>query len=477
MRIDPGPCDGTGPTCGVIEEGTPTFDKKQLRWPLKNGGATKVTLTEVTVTWPASNGYLSKIKLEADVIWDGTINCATGTCTATFTTAQLIADANKRSIDHGKTKKLIFEFQNDANKNLSLYYGSASFGTGCEVFFGTPPTNCTGTIGNFVWNDTNGNGIQDSGEPGISGVTLTLKDDQGAILGTTTTGTDGKYLFTKVCDGTYSVEVAPPFGYTLTTTGAGTPDTDSNPNPATGIELNGDDDSDLTIDFGFKAGGSIPMCPTTPIAGFGPGNPCGLLTVTDLGNGTVKIRFEQNTGLNDNSYGTNQVGWGANAPSGSSHTFSNLSGSDSAQFTFYNGAGTKVLDFEIDYISAKAGTPSGYGTLGVAGGDGGMLTGAASNVLFANTSLDKNLNSSGFCVLGNCSGGGTNLLVNSPPTVSSTSYTLPAGSPYGAWDFTNWYEVVVSKALLTGSWRLQLGTVHNSPPKAGTNAVVPTPCK
>ena len=30
------------------------------------------------------------------------------------------------------------------------------------------------TIGDFVWNDTNGNGIQDAGEPGISGVTVTL---------------------------------------------------------------------------------------------------------------------------------------------------------------------------------------------------------------------------------------------------------------------------------------------------------------
>src|SRR4051812_33965544 len=30
------------------------------------------------------------------------------------------------------------------------------------------------TIGDFVWNDVNANGVQDSGEPGIPGVTLTL---------------------------------------------------------------------------------------------------------------------------------------------------------------------------------------------------------------------------------------------------------------------------------------------------------------
>jgi hypothetical protein len=105
-----------------------------------------------------------------------------------------------------------------------------------------------------------------------------------------------------------------------------------------------------------------------------------------------------------------------------------------------------------------------------------MLTGSASNVLSAKTSLSENLNSTGFCVTGNCSSGGTNLVVNSPPTTSPTSYILPAGSPYGAWQFTNWYEVKVSKALLTGNWRVQLGTVHNSPPKAGSNAVIPIPC-
>ena len=36
-----------------------------------------------------------------------------------------------------------------------------------------------GSIGDFVWNDLNGNGIQDSGEPGIQGVTLSLTGTNG----------------------------------------------------------------------------------------------------------------------------------------------------------------------------------------------------------------------------------------------------------------------------------------------------------
>ena len=36
-----------------------------------------------------------------------------------------------------------------------------------------------GTIGNFVWNDLNGNGVQDPGEPGIAGVTVRLYSPYG----------------------------------------------------------------------------------------------------------------------------------------------------------------------------------------------------------------------------------------------------------------------------------------------------------
>jgi hypothetical protein len=218
------------------------------------------------------------------------------------------------------------------------------------------------------------------------------------------------------------------------------------------------------------------MCPTTPIDGFGPANPIGLLFVTDNGDNTVTVRYVQNTAVNDNSYGVNQVGWGTNAPSGKSHKFSDLTGSDAAEFIFKNGAGTTVLDFKVDYISAKTGTPSGYATLGVTGGDGKMLTGAASNVISTMTSFDQTLNSTGLCVSGNCSAGGTNLVVDSPPTTSPTSYTLPSGSPYGAWEFTNWYQATVSKTLLTGAWTVRMGTVHNSPSKTTVDAVVPTPC-
>ncbi|MBK9994325.1 MAG: hypothetical protein IPP01_10165 [Saprospiraceae bacterium] len=47
------------------------------------------------------------------------------------------------------------------------------------------------TIGDYVWRDTDGDGIQDPTEVGINGVTVLLKNSVGATVATTVTGTTG----------------------------------------------------------------------------------------------------------------------------------------------------------------------------------------------------------------------------------------------------------------------------------------------
>ena len=105
---------------------------------------------------------------------------------------------------------------------------------------------CTGKIGNFVWNDLDFDGIQDAGEPGISGATVTLST--GA---TATTDAFGMYLFTGLCAGTYTVTVGTPSGYNSTLSNQGYDRAvDSNGSPAT-VTLPTNASSDFTIDFGF----------------------------------------------------------------------------------------------------------------------------------------------------------------------------------------------------------------------------------
>jgi serine-aspartate repeat-containing protein C/D/E len=46
------------------------------------------------------------------------------------------------------------------------------------------------SLGNYVWEDTDKDGIQDGTELGVNGVTVQLKNAAGTILQTTTTSTN-----------------------------------------------------------------------------------------------------------------------------------------------------------------------------------------------------------------------------------------------------------------------------------------------
>ena len=120
----------------------------------------------------------------------------------------------------------------------------------------------TGSIGDFVWNDTNANGVQNFGEAGIAGVKVTLTGTN--IFGnpvslTTTTGANGQYLFSNLVAGTYTVAFTSPSGYNFSPQGNGTTATDSNPNSggtSAAIVL-ASGENNTTIDAGLFQYGSI----------------------------------------------------------------------------------------------------------------------------------------------------------------------------------------------------------------------------
>jgi len=77
-------------------------------------------------------------------------------------------------------------------------------------------------IGDYVWVDTNGNGLQDKDEVGVPGATVNLLDyTTGEQIATTTTDDTGYYYFDNLQPGDYQVEFTLPDGYMWTKTEAG----------------------------------------------------------------------------------------------------------------------------------------------------------------------------------------------------------------------------------------------------------------
>jgi uncharacterized repeat protein (TIGR01451 family) len=75
-----------------------------------------------------------------------------------------------------------------------------------EADFGYQPR---GTIGDFVWFDSNGNGLPDAGEKGIGNTVLRLFDDQNNLIAKALTSPEGYYLFKNVPPGIYQVVIDP----------------------------------------------------------------------------------------------------------------------------------------------------------------------------------------------------------------------------------------------------------------------------
>ncbi len=469
--------------------------------------------------------------------------------------------------------------------NIGTATGTPVTPTGGTIPGATPvsatnPDHYYGTlsVGDFVWNDVNANGIQDSSDltgNGINGVLVDLENSGGTVIATTTTGNNpvggapGYYQFSGLLQGTYTVVIDSSnfntggalFGYTPTPSMAAgsTPANDSNGSPAPVTLTTANDE---TIDFGYirptpitittTPGGpvaigtpslvvtktanvtaALPFQPVTytytvtntgnapatnvslvdddglpsmPAYSFTPApvtttyngqtynvgdaNHDGLLSPgetwqftatvippvtesqvingTDVSVGTLivqhptsgpyagdyEVTFLQSLGLVDNTYGTNaSSGWGTHG-----HTFSDLTGSDGADFQFIDSRGNTVLQFEADYVSQGSsmtlpnGTtvnyPSGYGTLGL-GGDGSLSVGNGSNILAINTTITQDLNQSSAYY---------GFTTNSP---------TPGSSLDANWNNVDGYTVVVSPATFgaNGFGSVSIPYVHDSPSK------------
>ncbi|HEX9385452.1 MAG TPA: sortase, partial [Anaerolineales bacterium] len=96
---------------------------------------------------------------------------------------------------------------------------TVSAGGSATVNFGDYPLSnsaLSGILG-MVFNDANENGVQDSGETALSGVTIELKNNVGAVIATTTTDALGSYSFPNLAAGAYTITETDPAGFISTT--------------------------------------------------------------------------------------------------------------------------------------------------------------------------------------------------------------------------------------------------------------------
>lgn len=81
------------------------------------------------------------------------------------------------------------------------------------------------TLEGLVWDDTNANGLQDNGEPGMNTIPVYLYQQDNFLINTTTTNNKGYYHFTKLATGAYYLQVTLRTGYHFSPQNVGTNDT------------------------------------------------------------------------------------------------------------------------------------------------------------------------------------------------------------------------------------------------------------
>ncbi|MDA8018361.1 MAG: thrombospondin type 3 repeat-containing protein [Thermoanaerobaculia bacterium] len=153
-------------------------------------------------------------------------------------------------------------------------------------------------IGDRVWQDLDGNGLQDGGEPGLGGITVELFDGSDVLQDSTTTTAQGQYSFADLDAGIYYLRFEAPADLVFVDRDQGSDDSlDSDVNPATqttphivfapgdlargwdaGLETDGDGDG---------IADRLDNCPGTPnpdqadADGDGVGDPCDTPPVGD----------------------------------------------------------------------------------------------------------------------------------------------------------------------------------------------------
>ncbi|HHL34881.1 MAG TPA: hypothetical protein ENJ30_11000, partial [Desulfobulbaceae bacterium] len=193
------------------------------------------------------------VTLTADLNNDGVLDTVTTTTDANgnYHFDNLPADNYTITVDPTTLPPGMNEtFDPDGGNNNTAAVTLAAGETNNDQDFGYQQT---GTIGDTLWYDADNDGIQDPGELGLNGITVTLTDAGGNTVATTTTSSDGKYLFDNLNAGDYTITLTGlPNGMTQTA------DPDGGNDNASHVTIGGTSPLvNLDQDFGYTGTGSI----------------------------------------------------------------------------------------------------------------------------------------------------------------------------------------------------------------------------
>ncbi len=124
----------------------------------------------------------------------------------------------------------------------------------------TPQATGNAILGDHVWHDSNGNGVQDIGETGATGVTVQLLAGCSgeSVLAVKSTNSNGDYLFTTLAAGAYRLHVILPVDFAAFSTKAaildGDYDSDFNPNGLSDCITLGNGEENYRVDAGLLYG-------------------------------------------------------------------------------------------------------------------------------------------------------------------------------------------------------------------------------
>jgi hypothetical protein len=158
-------------------------------------------------------------------------------------------------VDSSRGSELSVVLTTNGQRDPSLDFG-----------FYRPASNESVEVGNYVWKDRNGNGLQGPGDTGIKGAVLSITDSRGfpavdifgRFVEDQVTKRDGRYLFRNLPPGRYVVRIRYPDNHFPTTPNKKNRGLNSSTIKATSVYLNGGE-SDLTLDFGvvYRSRGNV----------------------------------------------------------------------------------------------------------------------------------------------------------------------------------------------------------------------------